>query len=203
MITSVAGAAEKTSGTAVRINADDAVKRTDSTRAPRPAVSPSPESAGSSVVEISSEGARRAAQQQQLQSQERVRTAPADPIVSKANEQTPALATATATATATQESSSNEASVAAETSSTGSSNATSKQETTSTVKEFDDADTNQDYTVSVLERRAYDFLHPSLNGSSEPDQAAALEAQKEAQSTRAVDAELKAYTEIAKAGRLA
>ncbi|MFY7865920.1 hypothetical protein [Roseateles sp.] len=67
----------------------------------------------------------------------------------------------------------------------------------STVKQFDDADTNQDYTVSVLEQRAYDFLHPTLKSLAEAEQ----EGNQPAQISRAVDAELKAYAEIAKAGR--
>lgn len=219
MITSVAGAAEKTSGTAVRTNADEAVKRTDSMlRAPKPASSPAPGSE-SSVVEISSEGARRAAQQQELQTRARDQSgpqvapistqppktvaAPVDQAVSAANEQMPAFASLAEESSTSEESAATSSSEAAGSASANSSQATASQARASTVKEFDDADTNQDYTVSVLERRAYDFLHPSLNGSSEQEQTAALDAQKEAQNTRAVDAELKAYTEIAKAGRLA
>lgn len=217
MITSVAGAAEKTSGTAVRTNADDSVKRADSIRAPKPALSPAPESE-SSVVEISSEGARRAAQQQAVQTQPRDQAAPpvtsnsksnvapiaapVDQTFNPANEQAPS-----GTSAAGESSSPSLEAVATSSRGAGSSSATSTQKAASTVKEFDDADTNQDYTVSVLERRAYDFLHPSLNGSSDQDQSVLLassnEAPKEAQNSRAVDAELKAYTEIAKAGRVA
>ncbi|MCV2352091.1 hypothetical protein [Paucibacter sp. Y2R2-4] len=208
MITSVAGAAEKTSGTAVRTNAEDTVKRTDSIRAAKPASSAAPES-GSSVVEISSEGARRAAQQQAVQTRASEQAdpspiaAPVDQVFSPANEQAPST-----TSAANESTRASLASAATDSSapSSTSSSATSTKQAASTVKEFDDADTNQDYTVSVLERRAYDFLHPSLNGSSEQDQTASLaslEGQKEAQNSRAIDAELKAYTEIAKAGRVA
>lgn len=210
MITSVAGAAEKTSGAAVRTNAEDTVKRTDSIRAAKPASSAAPES-GSSVVEISSEGARRAAQQQAVQTRVSEQAdpspiaAPVDQVFSPANEQAPSTASAANESTRASLASAATDSSAASSTSTSSS-ATSTKQAASTVKEFDDADTNQDYTVSVLERRAYDFLHPSLNGSSEQDQTASLaslEGQKEAQSSRAIDAELKAYTEIAKAGRVA
>ncbi|MCV2370911.1 hypothetical protein [Roseateles oligotrophus] len=58
--------------------------------------------------------------------------------------------------------------------------------------EFDEADANQDGTVNVLEKRAFDFMHPTLarypGANDEPSQ-------------RTIAAELKAYEAVARSGR--
>jgi hypothetical protein len=63
----------------------------------------------------------------------------------------------------------------------------------STVSEFDEADANQDGTVNVLERRAFDFMHPTL--------ARYPRADDETPPQKTVAAELKAYEAVARSGR--
>ena len=199
MITSLSGSADKPAAAALRLSAEELAKRQEVTRVAKPAASV-PSDATSSVVEISSEAARRAAQppQSPVQLPQQARQAQASspqaevtssPALLLNEAQEPPVAALSLPADALADTAQR----------TDESLAATAQESISTVKEFDDADTNQDHTVSVLERRAYDFLHPSSNRSSEPDPSATLEAQN----SRVIDAELKAYTEIAKAGRLA
>ncbi len=70
--------------------------------------------------------------------------------------------------------------------------AAAKQDDTNEASEFDEADANQDGTVNVLERRAFDFMHPSLER---------YPGSKDEQTPRAIAAELKAYEEVARSGR--
>ncbi|MEJ6007952.1 hypothetical protein WG899_20570 [Paucibacter sp. AS339] len=184
MITSVTGTAEKNSGQIARTSSDEALKRTESVRPAKAPVKsePKPESA---VVEISSEGARRAQQQSQVQNQ---KVAPAETD-----------AKAQGSVEAQRSDHGPEASAAKSSAAQQGAATTVQQDQASTVKEFDDADTNQDHTVSVLERRAYDFMHPTLKMAGDVESESGQQAQP--QPSRAVDAELKAYAEIAKAGR--
>lgn len=63
----------------------------------------------------------------------------------------------------------------------------------SDTSEFDEADANQDGTVNVLEQRAYDFMHPTLERyPGEPDETPAQ---------KTVATELKAYEAVARSGR--
>jgi hypothetical protein len=64
----------------------------------------------------------------------------------------------------------------------------------SDASEFDEADANQDGTVNVLERRAYDFMHPTL--ARYPGSA-----DEKASAQKTVAAELKAYEAVARSGR--
>lgn len=65
-------------------------------------------------------------------------------------------------------------------------------DSTNEASEFDEADANQDGTVNVLERRAFDFMHPTL---------ARYPGSADEQTPRTVAAELKAYEAVARSGR--
>lgn len=71
--------------------------------------------------------------------------------------------------------------------------ATYKQAEASAISEFDEADANQDGTVNVLERRAFDFMHPTLARYPRSDD--------ETPAQKTVAAELKAYEAVARSGR--
>lgn len=58
--------------------------------------------------------------------------------------------------------------------------------------EFDEADANQDGTVNVLERRAFDFMHPTLARYPRSDD--------DTPAQKTVAAELKAYEAVARSG---
>lgn len=68
-----------------------------------------------------------------------------------------------------------------------------KQAAASAVSEFDEADANQDGTVNVLERRAFDFMHPTLARYPHSDEETPVQ--------KTVAAELKAYEAVARSGR--
>jgi len=197
MMNSVTGAAERALGSAARSNGDEAPRRVDSVRVSRPST-PLERKPESAVVEISSEGARRAEEQREARPPSSVPRAAS----ASAEVQTSGVAVDQGSLTLSPQSAPETQSQAADALAPvvqqgDASTVAVQEDPLSTVKQFDDADTNQDYTVSVLEQRAYDFLHPTLKSLAEAEQ----EGNQPAQVSRAVDAELKAYAEIAKAGR--
>lgn len=62
--------------------------------------------------------------------------------------------------------------------------------------QFEDADANQDGTIDVMERKIYDFAYPTLDGKA----ASTAESSSEA-SRRQNLAELRAYEAVARSGR--
>jgi hypothetical protein len=179
MINAVSGAAEKIPAPN-RLSGEESLKRRELAQPAMVAVAEQ----DSAVVEISSEGARR--------SQARAQT-PSEPV-----EQVQALPNAANVGvTATNSAKEKELNPAA----TSASNlsvlaeqaiAPAQQANKSETTEFDEADANQDGTVNVLERRAFDFMHPTLKrypGSTDE------------QTPRTVAAELKAYEAVARSGR--
>jgi len=70
--------------------------------------------------------------------------------------------------------------------------------------QYEDADTNKDGAIDVMERSIYDFSYPTLDGSSrKPAEAAPgrpLEGAEESVRRPAVAAELRAYAEVARGG---
>ncbi|PND36298.1 hypothetical protein C1O66_21580 [Paucibacter aquatile] len=62
--------------------------------------------------------------------------------------------------------------------------------------QFEDADTNQDGTIDVMERKIYDFSYPTLDGKASSAAESSLEA-----SRRQNLAELRAYEAVARSGR--
>lgn len=62
--------------------------------------------------------------------------------------------------------------------------------------QFEDADANQDGTIDVMERKIYDFSYPTLDGKASSAAESSLEA-----SRRQNLAELRAYEAVARSGR--
>jgi hypothetical protein len=162
MINAVSGAAEKVPAP-TRLTGEETLKRRDE---PQPSAVAAAET-NSVVVEISREGARRA------QAKAAAPTVPAQPSQEAA--QQPASATMQQVTAAAEQ-----AGVRA------------SQDGTAEASEFDEADANQDGTVNVLERRAFDFMHPTL---------ARYPGSADEQTPRTVAAELKAYEAVARSGR--
>ncbi|MDC8771328.1 hypothetical protein [Roseateles albus] len=171
MINAVAGAVEKIPAPS-RPSGEESLKRRET---PQPMTAATVEQ-DSAVVEISSEGARWAQAKTQMPAE---RSEPALAPQAAANNEAAEKATASASAqpaaSATQKSAS-----------------PAKQGATSETDQFDEADANQDGTVNVLERRAYDFMHPTL---------ARYPGSADEQTPRTVAAELKAYEAVARSGR--
>lgn len=69
---------------------------------------------------------------------------------------------------------------------------------------YEDADTNKDGAIDVMERSIYDFSYPTLDGSSRKTEDAAprraLEGAEDGVRRPAVAAELRAYAEVARSG---
>lgn len=142
----------------------------------------------SAVVEISSEGARRA----QAREQGLAASAPQAPISSgqqgagSAANSSPGLAqTLPAVSPEAGEALRQASSMAAP---AGPAESAELSESA----QFDEADANQDGTVNVLEKRAFDFLHPSLERYP-GDEEDLLQP--------TIAAELKAYETVARSGR--
>ncbi|MCV2353909.1 hypothetical protein LNV09_06980 [Paucibacter sp. B2R-40] len=181
MINAVSGAAEKIPAP-TRPSGEESLKRRD---APQPSAIAVADK-DSVVVEISSEGARRAQSKVQPQdgsapqSQNAANAANAANAEKTAGTSTPVTQQATAAPTQQVAAGAEQASALA------------KQGSANLANEFDEADANQDGTVNVLERRAFDFMHPTL---------ARYPGSADEQSSRTVAAELKAYEAVARSGR--
>ncbi len=185
MITALTGAAEKIPAP-TRPSHEETLTRRE---APKPAsFAFDANESESAVVEISREGARRA----QAKEQEQKIASPAQQAALSASSKSGA-ASASASSAAVPVSAG--AQVSAElTAADSASSATSPttQVDQGDANQFDEADANQDGTVNVLEKRAFDFMHPTLErypGANEDP------------SQRTIAAELKAYEAVARSGR--
>jgi len=173
MIASISNSSDSV-GLAQRPALEELSKRRELQASP-PTPAPSAASAadtGSAVVEISREGARRAAQAD-AQPEAKPRKPPPEPAFSETPVST-AVANAINAAPAPAPS------------------AADSTSTTSSVKRFKDADSNQDGRVSNLEARAYDFKHPSIPAPQLDGDVAV---------NRSASADVKAYEAVARSGK--
>lgn len=191
MITALTGAAEKIPAPS-RPSGEEALKRRET---PKP-VNLLPAETDSAVVEISREGARRA----QIREQEQPALAQqASDSINKPGSDAVLAAAAAASKPADAQSKQEAGAESVADAEATQPQAALKQATAgdapselSILNEFDEADANQDGTVNVLEKRAFDFMHPTLaRYPGDPEDSA----------QRTVAAELKAYEAVARSGR--
>ncbi|MDC8786020.1 hypothetical protein [Roseateles koreensis] len=171
MIASISNVTDSVAASSVRPAVDESIRRRDTA----PATAPSAEGNNSAVVEISSEGARRAAQAIKAQSAGATATDSSDAASASAASSGQAIQVSAATASAAS-----------------ATTATNNTSSTGGSKQYQDADTNHDGVVSVLEARAYDFKHPSIPA---PDFGGAPA------KGRSANAEVKVYEALARAGQ--